>query len=288
MSDENEKYEFLNPVPDEKKVSKGALIKCFFNWTFWAHGDYNFERMQGPGFLLAMTSIINELYDKDDIEGRREAMLRHTPFFNTEPRTGSSIVGLCVALEEKIASGEKELGGDAMGSIKYGLMGPLAGIGDTLLQGIVIPLLLSIAVSMGSAGNILGPILYIILLTTITTTYGYYCFSLGYKKGDEAIVSFIESGVINKVIKGAGIMGCMVMGALVANFVRLSTAVKITVASSVFDLQKNLFDVIMPKMLPLLLTLLVFKLLQKEKLNALKVMCIMVIGGIVLGILRIV
>jgi PTS system mannose-specific IID component len=288
MNDEIEKSEVFKPVSGEKKVSKGAIIKCFFNWIFWAHGDYNFERMQGPGFLLAMTPIINELYDKNDIENRRAAMLRHTPFFNTEPRTGASIVGLCAAMEERIASGEKELGGDAMGSIKYGLMGPLAGIGDTLLQGIVIPLLLSIAVSMASTGNVVGPVLYIILFATITTIYAYYCFMLGYKKGDEAIVSFIESGVINKVIKGAGIMGCMVMGALVANFVQLTIAVKITVGSSVFDLQKNLFDVIMPKMLPLLLTLAVFKLLQKEKLDALKVMCIIVISGIVLGILRIV
>jgi PTS system mannose-specific IID component len=244
--------------------------------------------MQGPGFVLAMTSIINELYDKDDIENRRAAMLRHTPFFNTEPRTGSSIVGLCAAMEERIASGEKELGGDAMGSIKYGLMGPLAGIGDTLFQGIIIPLLLSMGVSMGTAGNVAGPVLYIILFCAISTIYGYYSFMLGYKKGDEAIVSFIESGVINKVIKGAGVMGCMVMGALVANFVRLSTAVRFSLGTGEFDLQKSLFDPIMPKILPLLLTLLVFKLLQKEKLDAVKVMCIIAVGGIVLGILHIV
>lgn len=95
-------------------------------------------------FCMAMAPIINDIYDKDDVEGRTEALQRHTAFFNTEPRLGSMIVGLCAAMEERIASGEKELAGeDAMASIKYGLMGPISGIGDTFIQAILSPLLLS-------------------------------------------------------------------------------------------------------------------------------------------------
>lgn len=77
-----------------------------------AHSCYNYERLQGIGFLHAMAPIINDIYDKDDVEGRTEALQRHTAFFNTEPRLGSMIVGLCAAMEERIASGEKELAGE--------------------------------------------------------------------------------------------------------------------------------------------------------------------------------
>jgi PTS system mannose-specific IID component len=289
MSDEIQKEEAPKAVMSApKKASKTAVMKSFLNWLFFAHSDYNFERLQGIGFLLSMSPIIDDLYDKDDIEHRREAMQRHTPFFNTEPRIGCMIVGLCAALEERIASGEKELGGDAMGSIKYGLMGPLAGIGDTLFQGILAPLLLSMVIGLSMVGNLAGPVLYIILFISLVCVIGYNCFMLGYKKGDEAVVSFIESGVINKVIKGAGAMGCLVMGALVANFVRLSTTVKFKITTGEFDLQKNFFDPIMPRLLPLILTLLVFKLLQHEKMNSLKAMIVLLAGGIVLGLLRIV
>ena len=91
-----------------KKVSKKALNKCFWNWLIFAHSCYNYERLQGTGFLYAMCPIIDELYP-NDIEARKKVMQRHTAFFNTEVRLGSSIVGLTAAMEERIASGETEL-----------------------------------------------------------------------------------------------------------------------------------------------------------------------------------
>jgi PTS system mannose-specific IID component len=272
-----------NPAVPAKKVSKRAILKCFLNWLFFAHGTYNYERLQGIGFLHAMSPVIDDLYEKNDLENRKEAMLRHTAFFNTEPRLGSMIVGLCAAMEERIASGEKELAGDAMGSIKYGLMGPISGIGDTLMQAILSPLLLSMALGLALNGNIAGPILYFFVFVGIVIVLGYYCFMMGYKKGDEAIVNFIESGIISKVITGAGVMGCVVMGALVANFVSLSTKVKFEIATGVFNLQEGFFDAILPKILPLILTLIVYKLLKNPKSSPLKVMGIIIVAGIILG-----
>ena len=139
-----------------------------------AHSCYNYERLQGIGFLHAMAPIINDIYDKDDVEGRTEALQRHTAFFNTEPRLGSMIVGLCAAMEERIASGEKELAGeDAMASIKYGLMGPISGIGDTFIQAILSPLLLSMGLGLAIDGNLLGPVLYLVLFIGIILVLGY-------------------------------------------------------------------------------------------------------------------
>lgn len=270
-----------------KKVSKKALNKCFINWLVFAHSCYNYERLQGTGFCYAMEPIINELY-KDDPKGKKEALMRHTAFFNTEVRIGSAIVGLTAAMEERIAGGEKELAEDALPSIKYGLMGPLAGIGDTFVQAILSPLLLSFGIGLAMEGNIFGPIMYFILFLVLLYIMGRYSFNLGYKKGDETIMQLIESGKINKIIAGAGIMGCTVMGALVANFVSLTTKIQFQLTTGVFDLQTNFFDAIMPKILPLLLTLVVYYAMDKKGWSALKTMLILIAAGVVLGLVGII
>ncbi|MGN1399452.1 MAG: PTS system mannose/fructose/sorbose family transporter subunit IID [Erysipelotrichaceae bacterium] len=270
-----------------KKVSKKTLNKCFVNWLVFAHSCYNYERLQGTGFCYAMEPVISELY-KDDPEGKKQALMRHTAFFNTEVRIGSAIVGLTAAMEERIASGEKELADDALPSIKYGLMGPLAGIGDTFVQAILSPLLLSFGIGLAMEGNVFGPIMYFVLFLVLLYIMGRYSFNLGYKKGDETIMQLIESGKINKIIAGAGIMGCTVMGALVANYVSLTTKVQFQLTTGVFDLQANFFDAIMPKILPLLLTLGVYYLMDKKGWSSLKTMLALIVAGVVLGLVGII
>ncbi len=82
-------------------------------------------------------------------------------FYNTEPQTGQIINGIVASLEEKIA-----LGGDVSEempiNIKATLMGPLAGLGDSIIQGIIVPILLSIAMGLANGGNMLEPIFYIL------------------------------------------------------------------------------------------------------------------------------
>lgn len=271
-----------------RRVSPKTARKCFWNWLIFAHSCYNYERLQGTGFLYAMCPIIDELYDKDDIEGRKKAMQRHTAFFNTEVRLGSAIVGLSAAMEERIAAGETELADDLMPSVKYGFMGPLAGIGDTIVQAILTPLLLSLALGLASSGNLAGPILYSLIFLILLIAMGWYSFQLGYKKGDEAIMDFLESGLINKVITGAGIVGCTVMGALVANYVVLNANVVFQLTTGEFNLQTGVFDVIMPKLLPLLLTLLVYWLMDKKGVSSLRMMLYLILGGFVLGYIGII
>ena len=122
-----------------KEVNRAWLL-----WLFNNQACYNYERMMGIGFLHAMTPAFRKLY-KDNKDLRIEAMQRHTSFFNCEPCLGSSIVGLVLAMEEQKALGA-ELDNDAITSIKTGLMGPLSGIGDTLIQGVILPLLIAFAV----------------------------------------------------------------------------------------------------------------------------------------------
>jgi len=250
-------------------------------WLLWLVNNqacYNYERMMGIGFLHAMTPAFRKLY-KDNKDLRIEAMQRHTSFFNCEPCLGSSIVGLVLAMEEQKALGA-ELDNDAITSIKTGLMGPLSGIGDTLIQGVILPLLIAFAVDFAKGGNWVIPLVFSLVMAIIVFGISRFGFLLGYRKGSDAILSMLENGVIKRLISAASIMGCMVLGALVVNFVTMKCGISIPQAEGSFSMQEQLFDAILPSMLPLLLTLGCYKLLKAGKSSVLVMLVIIAIGVI--------
>ncbi|QRN84343.1 PTS system mannose/fructose/sorbose family transporter subunit IID [Chloroflexota bacterium] len=252
---------------------------------YYFQSCYNYERMQGVGFLHSMANVIKKLY-KDDPAETKAAMQRHIQFYNTENATGSAVLGLVVAMEEQKKQGV-ELDDEAFTSIKTGLMGPIAGIGDTLWQAVVIPLMLIMFVGLAKEGNVAAPIIYSGLFYVLYYAFGYWLLTLGYNKGSEAILELMESGVMKKVILAAGILGCAVLGGLVSKYVSLSLAIQIPQASGeAFSLQKNLFDAILPGLLPLLLTLGCYKL-QKKGMATYWVLLIVVALGAVGGIIGI-
>lgn len=256
-----------------KEVNRAWLL-----WLFNNQACYNYERMMGIGFLHAMTPAFRKLY-KDNKDLRIEAMQRHTSFFNCEPCLGSSIVGLVMAMEEQKALGA-ELDNDAITSIKTGLMGALSGIGDTLIQGVILPLLIAFAVDFAKGGNWVIPLVFSLVMAIIVFGISRFGFLLGYRKGSDAILSMLENGVIKRLISAASIMGCMVLGALVVNFVTMKCGISIPQAEGSFSMQEQLFDAILPSMLPLLLTLGCYKLLKAGKSSVLVMLVIIAIGVI--------
>lgn len=256
-----------------KEVNRAWLL-----WLFNNQACYNYERMMGIGFLHAMTPAFRKLY-KDNMDLRIEAMQRHTSFFNCEPCLGSSIVGLVLAMEEQKALGA-ELDNDAITSIKTGLMGPLSGIGDTLIQGVILPLLIAFAVDFAKGGNWVIPLVFSLVMAIIVFGISRFGFLLGYRKGSDAILSMLENGVIKRLISAASIMGCMVLGALVVNFVTMKCGISIPQAEGSFSMQEQLFDAILPSMLPLLLTLGCYKMLKAGKSSVLVMLVIIAIGVI--------
>ena len=269
----------MSETVDKKNLlSSKEVNRAWLLWLFNNQACYNYERMMGIGFLHAMTPAFRKLY-KDNKDLRIEAMQRHTSFFNCEPCLGSSIVGLVLAMEEQKALGA-ELDNDAITSIKTGLMGPLSGIGDTLIQGVILPLLIAFAVDFAKGGNWVIPLVFSLVMAIIVFGISRFGFLLGYRKGSDAILSMLENGVIKRLISTASIMGCMVLGALVVNFVTMKCGISIPQAEGSFSMQEQLFDAILPSMLPLLLTLGCYKMLKAGKSSVLVMLVIIAIGVI--------
>ena len=104
----------------------------------------------------------------------------------------------------------------------------------------------------------------------------------GYKAGSEAILDFLEKGTLNKILKAASIAGCMVMGGLIVNYVKVTCGLEIASAGSVFNVQTDFLDMVMPSLLPFGATMLIYALL-KRRWSSLKVIALIIVVGIVCG-----
>lgn len=269
-----------------KYITKKDLRHSWCLWHWFCESCYNYERMQGLGFCTAMVPMLKKIYKGKD-EEMVAAMKRHAMFFNTDHNFGAMIMGICVSMEEQRRDGA-DIPDEAFVSLKSGLMGPCAGIGDTLSQVVLLPVLSVIFINLGAQGAIWAPIAYTVLFMAIFYGGGYIMLNIGYKSGGESVLKLMEGGLFDKVIKVANILGCAVAGALICNYVSLSWDVTIVQEGvEMFNLQAGVFDAILPNMMPLLLTMGVYGLAKKGVKSSWITIGTMILGFI-LGILGLV
>lgn len=268
-------------------ITKADLRKSFWLWNSMAQAMYSFERMQAPGFLSAMMPVIDRLYP--DTPGnqavRKEMALRHMEFFNTEIwMIGGVVVGLTISMEEEKANG-LPIDGEDISAIKTSLMGPLAGVGDTLRQGTLIPIIGSISISLGLAGNFLGPVLYMVLTLGINYAINWILFKMGYTKGKDGIQEIFASGALEKTMTLATTIGAIAIGALAAKTVTVSSSLVFNLGGNELVVQ-TLLDSILLKLIPFGITMLSFWLIAKKKMSATKVLLILIAlaaAGVLIG-----
>lgn len=266
----------------KKELTKKDVRKAFWRWTFFSHSNYNYERLEATGVIHAYKHVIKKLYG-DDPEKLRECLLRHMNFYNTEPHIGGVITGIVLAMEEERANGA-DITDDAINGVKTGLMGPFAGIGDTLWQGTLTPILLAFGLSLGRDGNLLGPILYTVLMFGIMWPVAYICWMKGYELGRDGVEKIMGGNQLKMIITGASAMGAITLGALSAQFVSVSTPLVFQMGESDPLVLQEQLDKLFLNILPLGVTLLTLYLLKNKQMKATTVMGILVIIGIIGGV----
>lgn len=265
----------------ERHLSKKDVLRVFWRWTFASHANYNYERMQATGILSSMDKVPDILYPGDK-QAKVDFMKRHMEFYNTEPQFGGIVNGLALAMEEEKAN-SPSLPGEAISAVKTGLMGPMAGIGDTLWQGTLTPILLAVGISLAAGGSPIGAVVYAVLMVTIMTVIAYFMFMTGYRSGKEGVEKLLGGGQIQRLISGASIMGAVVLGALAATYVTGHSGAVISIGETSLKLQADVLDKILKGIIPLAVTLGTWYLLKVRKMKSTRVMLIIVIVGAVLG-----
>ena len=250
------------------QLRKSDLVK---NWLLGYSSEtcYNYERLQALGNANAFIPIIKRLYKEDQYA---EEISKYMNFFNTEPSyMGTVIHGITAAMEEKRAN-DGDITADEILSVRSALMGPLAGIGDVVSQSIVYPILAGVCIQLALAGNYAGPILFEIIYKVIMLTLGYNMYMMGYRKGKSAIITFLKTGLLNRILELVSIVGLMVIGSMAVsnisfNFSLIGWEVTNEIGSVAFNLQNTVFDALLPGMVPLALVLGVWGLLKKRALT---------------------
>ena len=228
-----------------EKDMKKLVNKSWFRYWLSAEMSNSYERLQSLSFCYSIIPVLKKLYPNKEEFG--EAVKRHLNFFNTEPTWGSPILGIAIAMEEEKAK-TKQIPGEAITSLKTGLMGPLAGIGDTIDWGTLKTIIYGIAVTFASSGN-------------------RYLTNFGYTVGKDSVKSILQQGWIKELIFGTSILGLFMMGALTSNFVKIITPLSFEIAKGQTLVIQEILDSIVPGLLPLCAVFGIYYFLKKGKVN---------------------
>ena len=139
----------------EKKVvsaEENKILKKMFWNSHLVFANFNMTKMEANGFTMTMAPAVESIYG-DDIEGKKAAYARHQSFFNTHAVAFNFIAGLCYALEKDCHDGK--VPGETIDAIKASLMGPTAGMFDSIFFNCLRVIGAGIAIGLCSQGNIL-------------------------------------------------------------------------------------------------------------------------------------
>lgn len=256
-------------------LTKKELRSIFFR-TFTTSHAWHYERQQHLSFEYAMIPVINKLYEKK--EDRIAAYERHLEFYNSNATMHPFIAGITAAMEEENAN-NPEFDTSSISAMKVSLMGPLAGIGDSLIFGTLRIIATGIAAGLCMSGSLLGSLLFLLIYNIPTIALRYMGVKFGYGLGGKIISKLSESDLMNKLTLSMSIVGLMVIGAMVASTVNVTTPIAFNISDTAFSLQETL-DSIFPKLLPMAVTLGLYKLNKKHVNVLIQVIVIMVLAVI--------
>lgn len=266
-------------------ITKKDVRKAYIAWHAFAETSLNFERLQALAFCNSMTGILKKLYpNKEDLS---VALKRHLTMYNTEANWGAVVNGITIALEEQVATSNdeetKRSSAELITGLKAGLMGPIAGIGDSLDFGTLRPIVIGICVPFVMNGSVIAALVPLIYQVLYMFICGDILSRVGYEKGKDSIMNILQSGKIHKIIDGFGMFGLFMMGALSATYVKITTPLVITTGGgNSINIQETL-DGIVPCLVPILVVFAVYFYIKKFGPHYLRILLTIVIASLALS-----
>ena len=266
-------------------VSLTKKIWQFF-WRSWAIQDsWNYERQMNMGFLYGMVPTLDRCYPNEDdpkqLKAKKEAYRRHMAFYNCTPQTSAFVLGLSASMEEQYAKDPSSLNPDSINAIKTSLMGPLSGIGDSFFQGTIRVIAFGLGVQLAQQGSIMGPILAMLISIVPSVLITWFAAKIGYQGGHEYLGKLQGGNTMDKLMYVCGIVGLMSVGAMIATLIGATTPATFSEGTVVVQ---DILDSIMPNMIPLALTGIMYALIKKG-VNTGWLLVIAIVGGVALSAL---
>ena len=219
---EGEKQEALNIDfkgltkidPEKSNLTLGDHFRVWWRTLLWFRTAQSLEYFFGVGYMYIMKPALEKIY-KDDPDGFQDAILRHLTPFITEPCMGACIHGLSISMEEAKARGESITGQDII-TMQTSLMGPFAGLGDSIFWTTAMAILKSVEISICQAGNPWGAFL-LMGWGVIADVIGWFSHLIGYNLGAQSIIKLLRTGLFQKFLMGVSVVGFTMMGVMTAS-----------------------------------------------------------------------
>ena len=261
--------QYVNTQPAQR-VSKAAITKMIWR-SCQLQAAFNYERMQSAGWLWAMLPGLEEIHtDKEDLA---TSMIHNMDFINTHPFAVTFVMGIVLSMEQLKTDCQ------TIRSVRISVAAPLGGIGDALFWYTLVPITAGLTANMAINGSFVGPVLYFIILFGCEMALRYGLMYWSYNLGMKAVSMMTEYA--QEFTHAASVLGVFVVGALIANYGG-GTRLGITIANGESPIViQNYLDMILPCLLPLLLTLLMFFLIKKKGWTPVKCIGLILVIGIV-------
>lgn len=280
----------LNQTNNEQILTKKDVRKAYLRWYFANEIPHSYERYLAPSLLWAMMPSLRKLYKHDD-DALKRAYKRQLLFFNTQLSWGGGVItGLMSSMEQERAKEERQkqeiqMTDDLMYNTKAGLMGALAGIGDSIDSGTMQYIFIAIAVPWAQQGSSMGAIFPFVCFALYQLFLGLFFARQGFNMGRSA-TSLMASSGIQKIIEMLSILGLFMMGILAGQYVKVTSSLKFNLSGKEFVVQE-LLDKILPGILPLAVVLGVYFYFSKKGLKVTRALVGLTIILAVLAALRI-
>ena len=256
-----EKYQDLTPAPqlDKKTLNKMVWLSCFLQASF------NYERMQACGWLWGMLPGLQKIHtNKEDLKA---SMAHNLDFLNTHPFLVTFVMGIVLSLEQNKADTA------TIRSVRISAAGPLGGIGDALFWLTLVPITAGLTANMAMEGQIIGAVLFLIIFNAVQFAVRFGLMYWSYGLGTKAVTLLTSSA--KEFTRAASILGIFVVGGLIANYG--GTSLRIVVGDPAINIQ-GLLDGVLPKLIPLLITLGIYVLIKKGWTPVKCIIHILVVG----------
>lgn len=263
-------YRDLNPAAplDNKTLNQMAWRSLFLQ------GSFNYERMQAAGWLYGIIPGLKKIHtDKEDLS---LSMQHNLEFFNTHPFLVTFVMGIVLSMEQE----KSDIA--TIRAVRVAAMGPLGGIGDAIFWFTLVPIAAGISANMALDGSIAGPIVFLLMFNVVQFAVRYWLMHWSYNLGTKAIEAITRNA--KEFTRAASILGILVVGSLTSLYGGTTIALTIPNGESPIVLQ-NILDGILPKLIPLGLTLGLYWLIKNKNWSAVKCIALLLVLGLVGGFL---
>lgn len=259
-------------MAEEKRLlDKKQVRKAYHNFIFWSLSIFNLERMQGPAMVKMFEGVREDLYPGDP-EAQKALLKRHSVFFNTQPTLGAIVPGVALGMEEERAM-KGGIPDEVINGVKTALMGPFAGMGDSLIGGTMIPILLSIAIGLSGEGSPLGVFFLLASYFAINVPLTWFLFKTGYEMGAAGASQILSGGMKDKIISIVSVVGMIVVGAVTASTTNINCGITY-VNGEMSVVVNDMLNAITPKFMVILFAMLFYYLMGKKKVSATKMILV--------------